>query len=204
MAGKVHGGRSPLSPADWSPASWCLRVSSLSVWYAAAAALQPVALRRVAPAFAAVTLHWLHNNGERALLGHDFGVWAQGLHVAGAASSYDDFAGVEACPLPRPAPQSLADSGFLAASGPPRPAPHPADEWAFVESTPPRCLTRETTALLRWRRLTTSSSATSARTVLWMRMRARMAGSSQVMRCISARSLRRLSARVPLDCIREP
>ena len=37
-------------------------------------ALQPVALRRVAPVFAAVTLRWLHDGGERALLDHDFGV----------------------------------------------------------------------------------------------------------------------------------
>ena len=41
-------------------------------------ALQPVALayvlRRVAPVFAAVTLRWLHDGSERALLDHDFGV----------------------------------------------------------------------------------------------------------------------------------
>ena len=53
--------------------------------------------------------------------------------MARAASSYDDFAVVDACSLPRPVPQSLTGSGFLATSGPPRPAPHPADEWAFVE-----------------------------------------------------------------------
>ena len=58
----------------------------------AVAALQPVALRRFAPTFAAVTLRWLHGEGERALLDHDFGVWAQGLLAPGATSSYDDFA----------------------------------------------------------------------------------------------------------------
>ena len=49
----------------------------------AVAALHPVALRHFAPMFAAVTLRWLHDEGERALLGHDFGVWAQGLLVPG-------------------------------------------------------------------------------------------------------------------------
>ena len=96
-------------------------------------ALHPVALRRVAPMFAAVTLRWLHDDGERALLDHDFGVWAQSLLAPGGESSYDDFAAVDACPLPPPAPHSLAGSGFLAESGPPRPVAHPADEWAFVE-----------------------------------------------------------------------
>ena len=43
----------------------------------AAAALQPVALCCVAPVFAAVTLRWLHDDGERVLLGHDFGVGAR-------------------------------------------------------------------------------------------------------------------------------
>ena len=43
----------------------------------AVAALHPVALRRLAPMFAAVTLRWLHDEGERALLDHDFGMWAQ-------------------------------------------------------------------------------------------------------------------------------
>ena len=99
----------------------------------AAAALQPVALRRVAPVFAAITLRWLHDDGDRALLDHDFGVWAQGLLVPGGTSSYNDFATVDACLLPPPAPQSLAGSGFLADSGPPRPAAHLADEWAFVK-----------------------------------------------------------------------
>ena len=99
----------------------------------AVAALQPVALRRFAPTFAAVTLRWLHGEKERALLDHDFGVWAQGLLAPGATCSYDDFALVDACPLPPSAPPSLAGSGFLADSGPPRPAAHPADEWAFVE-----------------------------------------------------------------------
>ena len=99
----------------------------------AAAALQPVALRRVALVFAAVTLRWLHDEGERTLLDRDFGAWAHSLLVTGEASSYEDFAAVDACLLPCPAPQSLAGSGFLAESGPPRPAAHPADEWAFVE-----------------------------------------------------------------------
>ena len=53
--------------------------------------------------------------------------------MADEASGYDDFAVVDACPLLRPALQSLAGSGFLVASGPPRPAAHPADEWKFVE-----------------------------------------------------------------------
>ena len=96
-------------------------------------ALHPVALRRVAPMFAAVTLRWLNDDGERALLDHDFGVWAQSLLAPGGESSYDDFAAVDACPLPPLAPHSLAGSGFLAESGPPRPVAHPADEWAFVE-----------------------------------------------------------------------
>ena len=84
--------------------------------------------------FAAVTLRWLHNNGECALLDCDFSAWTQGLLVAGEATSYDDFAAVDACLLlPCPAPQSLTGSGFLADSGPPHPVAHPADEWAFVE-----------------------------------------------------------------------
>ena len=60
------------------------------------------------------------------------GEWLRGLLVADTPSSYGDFAVVDACPVPRPALPSLAGSGFLAASGPPNPAPHPADEWAFV------------------------------------------------------------------------
>ena len=76
---------------------------------------------------------WLHDDGERALLGYDFGVWAQSLSAPGGGSGYDDFAAVDVCPLPLPAPQSLAGSGFLAESGPLHPMVHPADEWAFVE-----------------------------------------------------------------------
>ena len=41
--------------------------------------------------------------------------------------------GVDPRPLPCPAPPSLAGLGFLAASGPPRPALHPVDEWEFAE-----------------------------------------------------------------------
>ena len=67
------------------------------------------------------------------MLDHDFGVWAQGLLAPREISGYDDFAIVDACPLPPPAPLSLVGSGFLADSGPPRPATHPADAWTFVE-----------------------------------------------------------------------
>ena len=99
----------------------------------AAAVLQPVALQQAAPVFAAVILRWLHDSGDRALLATDLGVWARGLLIAGTPSSYDNFAEVDACPLPCPALPSLASSGFLAASGPPCPAPHPVDEWQFAE-----------------------------------------------------------------------
>ena len=40
----------------------------------AAAVLQPVGFRQVAPVFPAVTLRWLHGTGERALRTTDFGV----------------------------------------------------------------------------------------------------------------------------------
>ena len=72
----------------------------------AAAALRPVALRQVAPSLAAVTLRWLHSDGERALLAGEFGAWAFGLLVPGGAHSYDEAAVVDACPLPAPAPPS--------------------------------------------------------------------------------------------------
>ena len=87
----------------------------------AAAALQPAGLRQVAPAFAAVTLQWLHDTGERSLLAADFGMWAVGLLVPGTPWSYGAFADVGFCLLPCPTPPSLAGSGFLAASG--RPCP---------------------------------------------------------------------------------
>ena len=89
-------------------------------------------LRRVAPVFAAVTLGWLHDGGERALLDHDFGVLAQSLPVPGRESSYDDFALIDACPLPPSAPPSLAGSGCFADSGPARPAAHPEGAQVFV------------------------------------------------------------------------
>ena len=62
--------------------------------------LQPVALRRVAPVLAAVTLRWLHDEGERVLLDHYFGVWAHSIPVPGGTFGYDDFATVDACPGP--------------------------------------------------------------------------------------------------------
>ena len=99
----------------------------------AADALRPVALRRVAPPFAAITLLWLHNNGERALLDRDFGVWAQGLLASGEEFSYDDFAAIDVCPLPPSAPLSLVGSGFLAGSLPPDPAMRPAGAQQFVK-----------------------------------------------------------------------
>ena len=99
----------------------------------AADALQPVALHRMAPLFAAITLRWLHRDGERALLDRDFGTWAQSLLVPGGELSYDDFAAVDACPLPPSAPPSLAGSGFLAGSAPPDPAVRTADARQFVE-----------------------------------------------------------------------
>ena len=49
----------------------------------AAVALQPVALHQAALIFAAVTLRWLHDSGDRVLLATDFGVWACGLLIAG-------------------------------------------------------------------------------------------------------------------------
>jgi hypothetical protein len=77
-------------------------------------ALRPVALSHAALSLAAVTLRWLHDDGERALLGGDFGAWAHGLLVPGGVHGYDEFVAVDACPLPPPAPPSLAGGGFLA------------------------------------------------------------------------------------------
>ena len=99
----------------------------------AADALRPVALRRVDPPFVAITLRWLHDDGERALLDRDFAIWAQSLLASGEEFSYDDFATIDACPLPPPAPLSLAGSGFLAGSGPPDPAMRPAGLQMFVK-----------------------------------------------------------------------
>ena len=99
----------------------------------AADALRPVALRSVAPLLAAVTLRWLHNDGERALLNSDFGIWIQGLLVPGGAFSYDDFAVVDACPLLSTAPLSLAGAGFLAESVPSGRTAGPAGAQEFVE-----------------------------------------------------------------------
>ena len=80
----------------------------------AADTLRPVALSRVAPPLAAITLRWLHDDGERVLLDGNFGVWAHGLLVPDGAHSYDEFAAIDACLLPPPAPPSLAGAGFLA------------------------------------------------------------------------------------------
>ena len=99
----------------------------------AVAPLRPVGMCRVTPAFAAVTLRWLHGAGERQLPTTNFGLRAQGVLVGGSSCSYSDPAVVDACLLPCPLPPSLAGPGFLADPGPPRPAPHPSDEWAFVE-----------------------------------------------------------------------
>ena len=65
----------------------------------AAAVLRPVAPHRVAPVLTAVILRWLHGNGKCVLL-------------------TTDFAAVDACPLPAPAPLSLARPGFLVDSAP--------------------------------------------------------------------------------------
>ena len=63
-----------LRPVGRLLASGSARVSTLHTQgMPAAAALQPVGLRRFAPTFAAVTLRWLHDTGERALLATDFG-----------------------------------------------------------------------------------------------------------------------------------
>jgi hypothetical protein len=101
----------------------------------AADALRPIALRRVAPPFAAITLRWLHDDGERALLDRDFGMWAQSLLASGGEFSYDDFAAIDAsrCPLPPPVPLSLAGSGFLAGSALPDPAVRPVDTQVLVQ-----------------------------------------------------------------------
>ena len=53
----------------------------------AVVALRPVALRRVALLFAAITLRWLHDDGERALFNRDLGVWAQSLPAPGGRGS---------------------------------------------------------------------------------------------------------------------
>ena len=98
----------------------------------AADALRPVALRRVIPPLAAITLRWLHDDGERTLLRCDFGVWAQSLLVSGEAFSYNDFTAVDACPLPPPAPLSLAGAGFLAGSVPSEHTARPAGMQEFL------------------------------------------------------------------------
>ena len=51
------------------------------------------------------------------LLATDFGVWAQGLLVTGTASSYDDFAVVDACLLPRPRATVARGLGLLGCFG---------------------------------------------------------------------------------------
>ena len=101
----------------------------------AAVAIQPVALHKVAWALAAATLPWLQHNRERALLITDFGAQAAGLLVPDTCLGYAAFAEVDACPVLAPARLSLVGQGSLVDSEPPRPACHPADEWAFVECT---------------------------------------------------------------------
>ena len=99
----------------------------------AADALRPVALSRMAPSLAAITLRWLHDDGERTLLDGSFGEWAHGLLVPDGAHSYNEFAAVDACPLPPPAPQSLAGAGFLAEAAASSPAVRPSGAQEFVQ-----------------------------------------------------------------------
>ena len=72
------------------------------------------------------------DDGERALLAGEFGAWAYGLLVPGGADSYDEAAVVDACPLPAPAPPSLAGAGFLADAAVFSSAPRPAAAQEFV------------------------------------------------------------------------
>ena len=87
----------------------------------------------MAPSLAAITLRWLHDDGERALLDGSFGVWAHGLLVPDGAHSYDEFAAIDACPLPPSAPPSLAGPGFLAETAVSSPALCPLGAQEFVQ-----------------------------------------------------------------------
>ena len=88
-----------LRPISRLLASAC--VSSLhTCGMPAAAVLRPMELRKVARVMAAVTLRWLHGNGECALLATDVGTWAAGLPVPDASLGYANFAEVDASPLP--------------------------------------------------------------------------------------------------------
>ena len=167
----------------------------------AASVIHLVALRNVAPVFAAVTLRWLHDGGDRALLDHNFGVWAQDLLAPGEIFGYDDFATVDACPLPPQAPLSLAGSRFLADSVPPRPTTHPEDAQAFVECShnfvvnTASITNEDDDGFAPVAPLNGQLMCGLVMTAQWMRMRTRMGGRSLALRCTSARVARRAITR---------